>query len=63
MGAAAEKKADSRPSHLWTSSAEPHAQRRKLMLQKYGAQVGRGATPAQCACAPCWAARCNSGTV
>jgi hypothetical protein len=45
MGAAAEKKADSRPSHLWTSSAEPHAQRRKLMLQKYGAQVGRGAAP------------------
>lgn len=28
-----------RPTHHWTSSAEPHALRRKLMLQKYGDQI------------------------
>lgn len=28
-----------KPPHHWTSSAEPHAQRRKLMLQKHGDQI------------------------
>lgn len=36
---AAQKAEDDFPSFYWTSAAEPHAQRRKLMLQKYGDQI------------------------
>lgn len=31
---------EARPTMLWTSSSEPHALRRKAMMQKYSAQVG-----------------------
>lgn len=31
--------APTRPSHHWTSAAEPHALRRKLIMQRYGPQV------------------------
>ena len=37
MGAAG--KQGERPAYRWTTACEPHALRRKLMLQKYGAQV------------------------
>ena len=44
MGHAQGPESKPRDSHHWTDSPEPHALRRKVILQKYGEQVrGRGA--------------------